>query len=135
MMKLRIFLFGLVFGFALSRSGATDYDRMSNLFLLTDLHVGGVIVVAIFVAGLGFSFWRPDWIQVKPKHTGNLWGGLLFGMGWAITGTCPGTALSQVGEGKIMALATIVGIVMGTALYQRVGARVRASLPNVWGDS
>jgi len=132
MSALRVFLFGGLFGFVLSRSGASDYDRIVDMFLLRDPHVAGVIVVAIALAWLGFTAWRPAWVKVKPKQAGNLWGGLLFGVGWALTGSCPGTALAQLGEGKLTALATIVGIVLGTALYQRVGASVQARLPNVW---
>jgi len=129
----RFFFFGGLFGFALSRAGATDYDRITDMFLLRDLHLVGVIAIAIGVAGLGFELFRrserASWLVPKPTRPGNLWGGLLFGVGWALTGTCPGTALSQVGEGKLTALATVAGILLGVQIYRWIGERVQRRLP------
>lgn len=90
---MRLLLYGTAFGFLLSRVGATDPDLILDMFLLRDLHLVG--------------------------DAGNLWGGLLFGTGWALTGTCPGTALAQVGEGQLLALATVAGLLAGVAAYLR----------------
>lgn len=131
------FGFGLLFGFILSRAGATDYDAIAKMFLLEDLHLMGVIGVAILVAGpslrlvawlrqrLGYTALR---IQPKAMKPGQVVGGLIFGAGWALTGTCPGTGLAQLGEGKWMALFTVGGIFLGTWLYRRFGGRVETFL-------
>ena len=134
----RYALFGVLFGFILSRADATDYDAIANMFLLRDLHLVGVIGVAIATAGIGLALLRragvrsadggPLAMEQKPRTPGNLWGGLVFGAGWAITGTCPGTALSQLGEGKLVALFTIAGMLVGTALYRSFGGRVMDAL-------
>lgn len=53
----------------------------------------------------------------KPLNKYNVYDGIVFGMGWAISGACPGTVLAQVGEGKIMGLFTMSGMVLGTFVY------------------
>jgi hypothetical protein len=120
-------LLGAAFGFALSRGRVTDYDTIAAMFRLTDLHLFGVIGSAIGTAALGLWLLRrsggrtvtgqPMAVRPKPWHRGAIWGGLVFGAGWALTGACPGTALVQVGEGKLAALATVAGILAGTYLY------------------
>lgn len=129
---------GLVFGFILQRVGATDYDAIANMFLLEDLHLAGVIGVAVVVAGVGLGLVRRAHagplavyaavIKGKPMKPGIVVGAIAFGTGWAITGTCPGTGLAQLGEGQLMAVFTVVGMFFGTALYLRVGARVESWL-------
>lgn len=135
--------FGLLFGFLLSRVGATEYDAISGMFALTDVHLVGVIGLAIAVAAAGFALFRrfrvralggaPLVLAPKPYVPGVIWGGLLFGVGWALAGTCPGTALAQIGEGRLAGVVTFVGIVLGAYVQQRLaeGAkeRVRRSAP------
>jgi uncharacterized protein len=129
--------FGLVFGLLLSRVGATDYDAISGMFALTDLHLMGVIGLAIAVAAVGFALFRrfrlrarggaPLALVEKPYTSGVIWGGLLFGVGWAVAGTCPGTALAQIGEGRIAGVVTFAGILLGAFAQNRLAtARARA---------
>lgn len=128
---LEILLFGMLFGFILSRVGATDFDAIQSMFTLQSGHIAGVIGVAIVVAGVGLWWLRrqgvacpvgcPITVAPKSRKAGNIVGSIIFGAGWALTGTCPGTALAQLGEGRVMALFTIVGIVLGTALYRYTG--------------
>ena len=130
----RFLVFGALFGFALSRARVTDYDTIAGMFRLTDLHVVGVIGSAIATAAVGFWLLRrsgnrtasgqPIELRAKPWQMGAVWGGLTFGAGWALSGACPGTALAQVGEGKLAALFTVGGILGGTYLYGRVRSRL-----------
>lgn len=134
----RPLLFGLLFGFLLSRAGATDPAAIEGMFRLTDLHLFGVIGTAVFVAGLGLHLLgrtgartvdgRPARITAKPFKPGLVTGGLLFGIGWALTGACPGTSLAQVGEGRWPALFTSGGILLGTLLYGRIGGHIEGWL-------
>jgi uncharacterized membrane protein YedE/YeeE len=127
---------GLVFGFLLSRVGATDYDAISGMFALTDLHLVGVIGLAIAVSAAGFALFRrfgvrarggaPLALVKKPYTPGVLWGGLLFGVGWALAGACPGTAIAQIGEGRLAGVVTFAGIVLGAHVQSRLAARARA---------
>ena len=60
---------------------------------------------------------RPRCIPTKPHHRGNLVGGAMFGVGWSITGMCPGPVLVNLGEGKLYAWAALAGVLVGTALF------------------
>jgi uncharacterized membrane protein YedE/YeeE len=129
-------LFGAAFGFALSRARATDPDAIAGMFRLQDLHLMGVIVVAIAVSALGLAVVRRRArrpalagcameVTPKPFHSGVVPGGLLFGAGWALSGTCPGTALAQPGELKSYAVFTIAGILLGTWVYGAMASRAK----------
>ena len=117
---------GTLFGFFLSRSGATDYDAISGMFRLTDLHLLGVIGTAVAVGALGFALIRktgaralngePIVLVKKPMTPGLATGALLFGVGWALSGTCPGTALAQIGEGRLAGAVTFAGVLLGAWL-------------------
>lgn len=130
-MRLGLFtLFGALFGFVLSRGRVSDYDTIAGMFRLTDLHLFGVIGAAIGTAALGLWLIRrggnrtitgdPVEVRRKPWQRGVFSGGLLFGAGWALTGACPGTSLVQVGEGKLLAIFTVAGIVLGTYAFGRL---------------
>lgn len=130
--------FGVLFGFVLSRVGATDYDAIATMFLLEDFHLAGVIGVAVVVAGVGLGVIRrarsgplARWaacVEEKPMKPGLVLGAALFGTGWAITGTCPGTGLAQIGEGKVMGVFTVCGMLLGAAAYLRWGGLVESRL-------
>jgi hypothetical protein len=95
-MNIVFLTFGAAFGFLLSRARATDYDAIVNMFRLTDLHLAGVMVTAIGVAAIGLYFLRRSQatalvgspIEVYPisSHRWMLAAGLIFGIGWALTG-------------------------------------------------
>jgi len=137
-MSSRPAIFGVVFGFILSRVGASSYDAIAGMFLLQDLHLVGVIGVAIATSAVGFALMRragvrsrsgaPLALQTKPVQPGLVVGGLLFGVGWALTGTCPGTSLAQIGEGRLAGLFTFAGILLGAWLQQRKPSQA-ASIP------
>ena len=130
--------FGSVFGWVLSRSGAADYDFIQGMFLLTNFQLYGIIATAVLVTAPGLwllkrhgktAFGAVLEVRPKPRHPGNVVGGLLFGVGWSITGMCPGPILVNVGEGKLYALGALAGTLVGAALfgvlYERFPARLR----------
>lgn len=88
--------FGAVFGFILHQGRVTDYDAIIGMFLLKDLHLMGVMGVAIATAAAGLFAVRrttgrsllggPIDIHTKPMRKGLVAGSLLFGAGWALTG-------------------------------------------------
>jgi uncharacterized membrane protein YedE/YeeE len=128
--------YGALFGFLLSRAGATDFDVITGMFRLTDLHILHVIGLAVAVAAAGLHLFRrgllrprtgaPAAIETKPWTPGLVAGALLFGVGWALSGTCPGTSLAQIGEGRLAGLVTFAGILLGAWLASlRAPARVR----------
>ncbi len=116
---------GALFGFLLSRAGATTYDFYPKLFLFQDLQLLWVIAVA---AGVGLAgnlilkavkaktliSFKPARYPGKPWKKGLVPGSLIFGIGWGLAGACPGTALAMLGEGKLGSLFTIFGFLVGT---------------------
>ena len=125
MLILYIVLGGL-FGFVLSRSSAADYDFIQGMFLLTNFQLYGIIGAAVAVTAPGLYLLKrygrtatgqPIAIELKPLHRGNVYGGMLFGIGWSITGMCPGPILVNIGEGKVYALAALAGALVGAALF------------------
>ncbi|MHB1229547.1 MAG: DUF6691 family protein [Halothiobacillus sp.] len=120
-------LFGVVFGFLLSRAGATDPALISGLLLLENFHLLWVIATAIGVGAVlnllaKYFHWRNlsngDLISFphKPFVRALVPGALLFGTGWGLTGVCPGTAPAMLGEGQWFVGVILIGIVMGTWL-------------------
>ncbi len=118
-------LFGIVFGFLLSRAGATDPALISSLLLLQNLHLLWVIATAVGVGAVlnlsaKFFRWRnlsnrqPISFPHKPFVRALVPGALLFGIGWGLTGVCPGTAPAMLGEGQWFAGIILIGIVVGT---------------------
>lgn len=119
--------FGGIFGFALSRVEASNYDLIFNMFTGENLKLAWVILTAIVTAFIGIKVlfltggngFNGQPIEVKKKSLSkfNIIGGMIFGIGWAISGACPGTVLAQIGEGKVFGFFTFAGMVYGTYLY------------------
>lgn len=124
-------LMGAVFGFLLSRAGVADFNHVNGMFLLKDFHMYGVIGVAALVGFLGLKLVRGRRTLVGPacevkrreRKPGNFIGGLLFGVGWAVTGACPGTSFVQLGGGHLSAAFTIVGILAGILSFRSLNDR------------
>ena len=125
-MVLVYLVLGTLFGFVLSRSGAADYDFIQGMFLFTNLQLYGIIGSAVAITAP--SLWllkrygktitgAPLVIELKPRHRGNVVGGLLFGVGWSITGMCPGPILVNIGEGKVYALVALAGALVGAGIF------------------
>ena len=125
--KLAYLLCGTFFGFTLSRSGASEYNYIHYLFTGEDLKLALLIATAIITAAIGMQVLKllgnrdmrggEIMIQRKPLNKYTAVGGSLFGIGWAISGACPGTVLAQLGEGKILGFCTMLGLLCGTFLY------------------
>jgi len=120
---------GTLFGWILSRSGAADYNYIQAMFRFESFQLFGIIGTAVAVTAPGLwllkrrertLFDRPLTITAKPVHPGNIVGGVLFGIGWSITGMCPGPILVNVGEGKVYAIAALVGTLLGTGTFAGV---------------
>jgi uncharacterized membrane protein YedE/YeeE len=116
--------FGLALGFALSWMGFAEWGEVHRMFTFADLRLLFTFAGGVTLTGLGLLvLGRRSVFPGRPIHRGTLAGGALFGAGWAITGACPGASLVQLGEGQLAALATVGGIFLGTALYQRLQPR------------
>jgi len=128
--KIGFLVFGILFGFTLSRVGASEYDLIVGMFIGQDFKLVGVIVTAIIVGAIGMQvlkrFSRPvkngETLQISRKELKkwSLLGAALFGIGWGMSGACPGTVLAQLGEGKIFGFFTFAGMIFGTFIYARL---------------
>jgi uncharacterized membrane protein YedE/YeeE len=130
--------FGLLFGFALSRVGASDFNLIFDMFVLDNLKLPGVMLMAILVGFIGMRIltrWKASMrsgepLKISEKKLGKwgLAGALVFGLGWGMSGACPGTVLAQLGEGKLLGFATFAGMILGTYIYALLKQRVGSTL-------
>ncbi len=114
-------LFGVIFGFLLQKGGVTKYDVIINQLLLTDFTVVKIMLSAVVTGMIGLYIMQDlGWIMLRPKAGSwgkNAIGGLIFGIGFALLGYCPGTIAGAIGNGSLDALtAGLVGIVLGSGL-------------------
>ncbi|MFW5719373.1 MAG: DUF6691 family protein [Halanaerobium sp.] len=113
---------GIIFGILLHRGGVTDYNVLVGQLLLEDFTVAKIILTAIVVGMIGIHFLSDrEIIKLKPK-SGSLRrtipGGLIFGVGFALLGYCPGTIAGAVGQGSIDALVPgLLGIFTGSFFF------------------
>lgn len=132
--KFIFLVLGAVFGFLLSRAGATTSDFYAQLFLFENFQLLWVIATATGVGIVGVAllkglharaFLTRDKLvfEGKPMRRGLVIGALIFGVGWGLSGACPGSAPAMLGEGKLLALFVIAGILLGTYTYTRAFAR------------
>jgi len=114
-------VFGIIFGFLLQKGGVTKYDVIINQLLLTDFTVVKVMLSAVVTGMIGLHIMQHfGWIKLRPK-TGswgkNALGGLIFGIGFALLGYCPGTIAGAIGNGFLdAATAGLIGIIAGSGL-------------------
>jgi uncharacterized protein len=120
-------LIGIYFGIVLVKSQVVSWDRIHEMFLFQDAYMYLVITSAIVVGVISLQIIRrlnirtieglSVEIERKPFHSGVVIGGALFGMGWAITGACPGPIYGQLGAGTTMAIFTLLGALGGMYTY------------------
>lgn len=126
-------LFGFVFGFLLHKGGATSYDVIIGQLLLTDFTVLKIMLSAVVVGAIGIHALQSRG-RVKLSPSGGSWGknavgGLIFGVGFALLGYCPGTIAGAIGSGRLDALVGgLPGILLGSWLFALVYPRVRDGL-------
>ncbi|MDD3829073.1 MAG: YeeE/YedE thiosulfate transporter family protein [Anaerolineae bacterium] len=124
------FLFGIVFGFLLQKGGVTKYDVILGQLLLTDFTVLKIMLSAVVTGMIGIHLMkRLGWIELAPKSGSwgkNAIGGLIFGLGFALLGYCPGTIAGAIGNGYLdAAVAGLAGILLGSWLFAVLYPRAR----------
>jgi len=113
---------GIIFGFLLHRGGVTDYNVLVGQLLLKDFTVAKIILTAILVGMIGVHILSDrNVIELKPKSGSlrrTITGGLIFGVGFALLGYCPGTIAGAIGHGSIDALIPgLLGIITGSFFF------------------
>jgi len=137
-MKLLRFLFvGILFGIVMTKSEAISWFRIQEMFRFQSFHMYGIIGVAVVVGVImhimikngGMKNIMGDTIAFNPKpltYKASMFGGILFGLGWAMTGACPGPLYTLIGHGYAAILVVLVSALLGTFAY---GA-MRSKLPH-----
>ncbi|PIZ29476.1 MAG: hypothetical protein COY40_06950 [Alphaproteobacteria bacterium CG_4_10_14_0_8_um_filter_53_9] len=132
---------GTFFGVALNRAGATNPNYIINMLRLRDMHLMKAILLAVGVSslllfvGLAVGMIPAAHLSVKAAYWGVLLGGALLGVGFALSGYCPGTALAAAATGRRDALLFIVGGLLGAFAYMITYPQMKAAglLEHLWG--
>jgi len=122
-------LIGIYLGIVFTKSEVISWYRIQEMFRFQAFHMYGIIGSAVVVAAISIQIikkWKiraldRSEIVIPPKELGSgtrYWaGGTVFGLGWALTGACPGPLFALVGNGVTVMLVTIVAAVAGTFAY------------------
>ena len=130
----RILLMGVLFGLLLTKAEIISWFRIRDMFFFRspDLYliIGSAVATAMLsvylIRRLRIRAWNgavPE-IPRKPLDRGKFPGGVLFGAGWVLAGTCPGPIYAQLGTGAWIALFTLAGALAGAAAFSAVGSRL-----------
>ena len=116
------FGFGILFGFLLHKGGATKYDVIVGQLLLTDYTVLQIMLSAVVTGMIGIYIMKSlGWIKLSLKSGSvgkNVIGALIFGVGFAVLGYCPGTIAGAIGNGYLDAIVGgMAGIILGTWIF------------------
>jgi uncharacterized protein len=132
----RFLLLGTLMGIILTKAEIISWFRIQEMFRLQSFHMYGVIGSAVVTGMISILLIKKlrlktidgEPIIIVPKifHKGQIYGGLIFGIGWAITGACPGPLFAQIGTGATVIVITLLSAVAGTWVY---GA-LRGKLPH-----
>ena len=118
---------GIIFGIVFVKAEVISWFRIQEMFRLQSFHMYGVIGSAIAVGMLSVYLIKkyrvttihgePITFQPKKFNQGQIYGGLLFGLGWAMTGACPGPLFAQLGTGTTVIAVTLLSAIAGTWVY------------------
>lgn len=127
---------GMLFGIILTKSEVISWFRIQEMFRLQSFHMFGVIGSAIVVGMISIMIIKKFNIKTiygekivlenKKFNKGQIYGGLIFGFGWALTGACPGPLFAQIGTGATVVIVTMLSAIAGTWIY----GRIREKLPS-----
>lgn len=131
-----VLLVGTYLGILFTKSEVARWQRVHDMFLFREAHMYLIISTAIVVAmismriikrfGIRTIEGKPIEYKPKPFQIGIVIGGIMFGAGWAITGSCPGPIYAQLGAGAWMAGFTLIGAMAGMFAY----AALKPKLPH-----
>lgn len=134
--NIKYLIVGALFGIVFVKAEVVSWFRIQEMFRLQSFHMYGIIGSAVMVGMI--SVWLIKKFNIKtiygekiefhPKkfNKGQVYGGLIFGFGWAITGACPGPLFAQIGTGPTVIVVTLLSAIAGTWTY----GYIREKLPH-----
>jgi uncharacterized membrane protein YedE/YeeE len=128
MRYLKFLALGIFFGIVMYKSEAASWFRIYEMFNFASFHMYGIIGSAVFIGVIGVQNIKRKELKtaenkemhLTPKKPGiyrYLIGGIIFGLGWALTGACPGPMFVLAGAGFYSILIVIAGSILGTLVY------------------
>jgi hypothetical protein len=118
---------GILFGIVFVKAEIVSWFRIQEMFRLQSFHMYGVIGTAVVVGMISVFLIKKlkikslngENIELTPKkfNKGQIYGGLMFGFGWALTGACPGPLFAQIGSGFTVVIVTLLSAIAGTWTY------------------
>lgn len=137
MRSLAYLFIGIFFGIVMFKSEAASWFRIYEMFQFQSFHMYGIIGSALFLGVIGVQVIKRknlktffgDKIYFVPKDKSfsrYMYGGIIFGLGWALAGACPGPIFTLVGAGYLPILIVFAGAMLGTFIY----GLVREKLPH-----
>lgn len=134
--NIKYLVVGILFGIVFVKAEIISWFRIQEMFRLQSFHMYGVIGSAVVVGMISVLLIKKfniktlggEEVVFHPKkfQKGQIIGGVLFGLGWAITGACPGPLFAQIGSGYVVVIATLLSAIAGTWTY----GLLRDKLPN-----
>jgi len=127
MHNIKYLILGIIFGIILTKSEVISWFRIQEMFRFDSFHMYGIIGSAIVIAAI-FNFLikkgkvkslEGDQILIdkRPFHRGAIYGGVIFGFGWAFTGACPGPLFALIGIGYSIIFISLLSALVGTWFY------------------
>ena len=127
MANIKYLILGTIFGIVLTKSEVISWFRIQEMFRFESFHMYGIIGSAIGVAALfNYLIYKGKiksldgsaiMIDKRPFHRGAIYGGIIFGFGWAFTGACPGPLFALIGNGYPIITVVLFFALAGTWFY------------------
>jgi len=125
--NIKYLIVGVLFGIVFVKAEIVSWFRIQEMFRLDSFHMYGVIGSAVVVGLISVQIIKrlklktlqdePISVPDKTFNKGQIYGGILFGIGWAITGACPGPLFAQIGSGFLAIIVTLLSAIAGTWTY------------------
>ncbi|NNV54484.1 YeeE/YedE family protein [Limnovirga soli] len=134
--NIKYLIAGILFGILLVKAEVVSWFRIQEMFRLQSFHMYGVIGSAVMVGAISVYIIKRFKIKTihgeaidltgKKFNKGQIYGGLIFGFGWALTGACPGPLFALIGNGATVVIVVLLSSIAGTWVY----GLVRDKLPH-----
>jgi uncharacterized membrane protein YedE/YeeE len=136
MKNIKFLIYGIVFGIILTKAEVISWFRIQEMFRFQSFHMYGIIGSAVVVGAISILIIKKLKLKsfngeeinfpAKPYNKGLMLGGVLFGLGWALTGACPGPIFAIIGNGYTVFIVTLIFATIGAWIY----GLVREKLPH-----
>jgi uncharacterized membrane protein YedE/YeeE len=132
--NLKYLVVGMIFGIVFVKAEIISWFRIQEMFRFESFHMFGVIGTAVVVGMISVQIIKRKKVKSlegelivihdKEFNKGQIYGGLIFGLGWALTGACPGPLFAQIGAGFTVVIVTFLSAVLGTWVYGKFKDRL-----------